>query len=238
MCVCVCVYPLLHMHTQEKIQVVKLQMQLILYFHLNDKHKHRKHYLLLLLLLAVVVFHSIQVFHTSSNWWFFTVFWVIASLLRFPGLFSVFQPTLIRLWSVWSWLFCFPIPPVSFPTLYKLFQVHQRQLVSLSPSFSIAFVTSLEGSKYFTPGEFFILALIVFSLKSKWHQVSLGLQNSSKYPDCCGQDGFNSSSNLQFIKSLFQVLMDCFKGSDYDWYHSYYHVPRFFLLSSKVEVSF
>ena len=34
----------------------------------------------------------IRVFHISVSWWFFTGVWVIASLLKSPGLFSVFWP--------------------------------------------------------------------------------------------------------------------------------------------------
>ena len=46
--------------------------------------------LLLLLLLLLLLF--IRVFHISVSWWFFTGVWVTASLLKPPGLFSVFWP--------------------------------------------------------------------------------------------------------------------------------------------------
>ena len=39
----------------------------------------------------------IRVFHISVSWWSFTRVWVRASLLKSPGLFSVFWPFLIRL---------------------------------------------------------------------------------------------------------------------------------------------
>ena len=54
--------------------------------------------LLLLLLLLLN-----RVFHTSVSWWSFTGDWVIASLLKSPGLFSVFWPSSIMLFG-WSLL--------------------------------------------------------------------------------------------------------------------------------------
>ena len=51
--------------------------------------------LLLLLLL-------IRVFHISVSWWSFTGVWVAASLLKSPGLFSVFWPFSIMLLFGWS----------------------------------------------------------------------------------------------------------------------------------------
>ena len=41
--------------------------------------------------LAIFFLH-IRVFHISVSWWFFTGVWVTASLLKSPGLFSVFWP--------------------------------------------------------------------------------------------------------------------------------------------------
>ena len=43
-----------------------------------------------LLLLLWIIINSLWVFHISVSWWFFTGVWVIASLLKSPGLFSVF----------------------------------------------------------------------------------------------------------------------------------------------------
>ena len=43
----------------------------------------------------------IWIFHSSVNWWSFTRVRVTASLLKFPGLFSVFWPFSIRLYFGW-----------------------------------------------------------------------------------------------------------------------------------------
>ena len=61
---------------------------------------------------------------------------------RSPGLFWVFWPISTMLWSVWSrFFFWFPIPPVFFRILWRLFQMHQLQLASPTPScFSVFFV--------------------------------------------------------------------------------------------------
>ena len=59
-------------------------------------------------------YYSLQIFHTSVNWWSFTGVWVAASLLRFPGLFSVFWPISTMLWSEWYWYF-FRFTTVSIP---------------------------------------------------------------------------------------------------------------------------
>ena len=45
-----------------------------------------------------------------------------------------------------------------------------------------------------------------------------------------------STSDLKFTQSLFQVLWDCSKGSNYDLYHLHLHIPQLLQLSSKVQV--
>ena len=55
--------------------------------------------LLLLLLLLLLLF---RVFHISISWWSSTGVWVTASLLKSPGLFSVFWPFNIMLLFGWS----------------------------------------------------------------------------------------------------------------------------------------
>ena len=55
-------------------------------------------YLLTYLLLSLS-FYSLWVFQTNVNYWAFTEFWVTASLLKSPRLFSVFWPVSIVLWS-------------------------------------------------------------------------------------------------------------------------------------------
>ena len=44
----------------------------------------------------------IRVFHISVSWWYFNGDWVTASLLKSPGLFSVFWPFSIMLLFGWS----------------------------------------------------------------------------------------------------------------------------------------
>ena len=39
------------------------------------------------------IIYSSRVFHISISWWFFTRVWVTASLLKYPGLVSVFWPS-------------------------------------------------------------------------------------------------------------------------------------------------
>ena len=54
------------------------------------------------LLLLLLLLYTFRVFHTSISWWFFTEVWVTASLLKSPGLFSVFWPSSIMLSFGWS----------------------------------------------------------------------------------------------------------------------------------------
>ena len=39
----------------------------------------------------------------------------------------------------------------------------------------------------------------------------------------------DSSTDIQFLKSLFQAFGDRFKRNNYNWYHRHPHVPKFFL---------
>ena len=41
----------------------------------------------------IIIIYSSRVFHISISWWFFTGVWVTASLLKSPGLISVFWPS-------------------------------------------------------------------------------------------------------------------------------------------------
>ena len=62
---------------------------------------------------------------------------------------------------------------------------------------------------YFTPSEFFILAGGL-SLEFEWQQVSLALQDSSKYSgwsqQCCSLHGLDSSTDFLFFQSFFPFL--------------------------------
>ena len=74
---------------------------------------------------------------------------------------------------------------------------------------------------------FIILSFVSFSTPAQivFHW-SLS-DSKSKYP-CrfliCDLDCFNSSSNFQFIQYVFQVLGDCSKCSNYDWYHCHLQI--------------
>ena len=61
-------------------------------------------------------FTLLRIFHNSVSWWFFTRIWVTVSLLKSPGLFSVFWVILVKLLFRWSLLsLLFPILPVPVP---------------------------------------------------------------------------------------------------------------------------
>ena len=80
------------------------------------------------------------VFRASVSWWVLTGVWMTASLLKSPGLFSVFWSILIMLLFEWfPHVFLFPGPPIPIPILWWLYRAHQLQLVSPSPSCSIVF---------------------------------------------------------------------------------------------------
>ena len=71
-----------------------------------------------------------RVFHIIFSWWSFPGVWVTASLLKSPGLFSVFWPFSIMLSFGWS-----PLgrhlssPPVPLIILKLFYQKYQSQLV-------------------------------------------------------------------------------------------------------------
>ena len=94
-----------------------------------------------LLLLLLLLLYSLRVFQTSVSWWSFTGVWVTACLLRIPAFFTEFRPISIMLWFGWCRVFVwFPILLVfSFSNPWRLFQVHQLQMVSPSPSYSKLF---------------------------------------------------------------------------------------------------
>ena len=50
----------------------------------------------------IIIIYSFRVFNISVSWWSFTEVWVTASLLKSPGLFSVFWPFSIMLSFGWS----------------------------------------------------------------------------------------------------------------------------------------
>ena len=75
---------------------------------------------------ALSLFYSLRVFHISVSCWSFTEVRVTASLLKSPGLFSVFWPILIMLYFGWSpFDFLFPSPPFSVQILWWPYREHQ-----------------------------------------------------------------------------------------------------------------
>ena len=95
-------------------------------------------------IIIIIIIIPLRVFNTSVSWWFYTGIWVTASILKSPGLFSVFWSILIMPYSGLSLpVLLFPNLPVPLPILWWLFQVHQLQLVSSSPSYFIVCFSSL-----------------------------------------------------------------------------------------------
>ena len=91
-----------------------------------------------------------RVFYTSVSRWFFSGFRVTANLQKSPELFLVFWAILTMLRFGWSLLVLWFLSLLdSWPNIWGLFQVHQLQLVSPSPSSSIVFFlfSSLARSK-------------------------------------------------------------------------------------------
>ena len=94
-------------------------------------------------LLFVIAMMPFNYQHFSHHHKLVIFYWSLSdttSLLRSPGLFSVFRSIFIMLLSRWSpFGLLFPSLSLLLPILWKLFQVHLLQLVSPSPSCSIDF---------------------------------------------------------------------------------------------------
>ena len=45
-----------------------------------------------IIIIIIIIIYFMRAFHISVSWWSFTRVWVTASLLKSPGLFSVFWP--------------------------------------------------------------------------------------------------------------------------------------------------
>ena len=98
------------------------------------------------------IFYSFQSFYTNVSWWYFTWIWVTASLLKSPGLFSVFRLIFVRLSSGRSsFILRFLSLPVPSHILWESIQEDQLQLGSLFPNFfsSLARSTYLSVFSYF-----------------------------------------------------------------------------------------
>ena len=93
------------------------------------------------IIIIIIIIIPLRVFPTNVSLWFSTGVWVIASILKSPGLSSVFCPILIMLQSGWSPLvLLFPSLLISLSILSELFQVHKLQMVSPSASSSIVYL--------------------------------------------------------------------------------------------------
>ena len=97
---------------------------------------------------------------------FFTGDWVTASLLKSPGLFSVFWPILVKPLSEWS-LICPLISKSSSPftNLSGSFQLHQLPLISSSLSCSITSSAHQQGPNVYPP--FHFLLILLFGLPGR-----------------------------------------------------------------------
>ena len=101
----------------ETIQSLPIGITVTLMFHSFLSSLARPMYSSLFLLFFDLYYYYyyyllIRVFHISISWWSFTGDWVTASLLKSPGLFSVFWPSSIVLLFGWSPLGCqLPNPP-------------------------------------------------------------------------------------------------------------------------------
>ena len=85
-------------------------------------------------------------FYTSINWLFHIWVWVTTSLLKFPGLFSLFWPISIMQQFGWSpFVLLFSSPLVLVLILWWLYREHQLQLVLSSVSCSTAFSIPKQG---------------------------------------------------------------------------------------------
>ena len=112
-------------------------------------------------ILLFLLFYSFRVFHTSVSWWSSTGICVTGSLLKFPGVFSVFWPFSIMQYFGWSRLvLLFPSPPVLVTIVWWIYQEHQLQLVWHSLSCSTVFFSlPLEGQGTYNSFSFFSVLL-------------------------------------------------------------------------------
>ena len=83
------------------------------------------------IVMSMIIFTSWKFFFfISVNWWSFTGVWVKASLLKSPGLFSVFWLiSILMLFGLSPLVFLFSSPPVLVPIFCWQYQEHQLQLV-------------------------------------------------------------------------------------------------------------
>ena len=106
------------------------------------------------------------------NQHFLTEVWATASLLKSPGLFSVFWPiSIMVLFGLSPLVLLFPRTPFLVPILWELYQEQQLQLGTPSFSCSSVFLNSLARSRY----------LSFFSFSFNFSLWSAGIAKSTDY---------------------------------------------------------
>ena len=148
-------------------------------------------------------------FHTSVRWWSFTEIWVTVSLLRFPGIFSVFWSILTMLYFGWSWFIIrFTTLPVPLSSVWVSFRAQPLQLVSCSISHCQFFKLELAGG---------------LSLEFEWMQVASYLWDSSEHSSQSSQSSSLDSLDSYLISNsfslfFFQTFLGPFEVPNYSWY--------------------
>ena len=125
-------------------------------------------------------------------------FWVKASLLKSPGLFSVFWPFSTMLLFGWS-PYVLQLPS----SFFLLITIRSGLLDEIRWSVFIIIIIIIIWE--------FFTTVLVDDLEFEWQQVSLSLQDSSEYSgwsyQFCNLDDLHSSSYFQVLQSLFQSLV-------------------------------
>ena len=126
-----------------------------------------------------ILLFILRFFHINVCWWSFIEVWMTASLLKFPGLFSVFWPISTMFYFGWSpFVLLFPTPPMSVPILWWLYQEHQFQLASPSLSCSIFFFNFLARPRYLS-------LFSLFSISTRWSAGTAKFPIGQVFCFCC-----------------------------------------------------
>ena len=91
-----------------------------------------------------ILFYSLESFHISISWWSSTGVWVTASPLKYPGLFSVYNPV-VRMVST------FPLISKSFSAFTKPLRIVSSVLITIGITVTFVFQSffySLARSRY------------------------------------------------------------------------------------------
>ena len=109
--------------TSGAVQVFIPLMRFILYSLVSSRILVFLRYSVIIIIIIIII--PWEFFQISVSWQSFAEVWEIASLLKSPGLFSVFCPISIMLSFGWSSLFLsFPSPLVPLLILWWLYQEH------------------------------------------------------------------------------------------------------------------